>query len=60
MKRYFWIQVLSLSLSITGLLVFFYLVGNPFFDRMELKSLHVHFLSRGEEPPVPGWDGFSP
>ena len=57
MKRYYWIHGLSLSPFTAEILVLFYMVGNPFLGRMELKSLDVGFLSRGEESPVPGWDG---
>jgi adenylate cyclase len=34
-------------------MVVFYLTGNPFLDRIELKSLDVRFLTRGQEPPGP-------
>jgi adenylate cyclase len=50
MKRYY---VLALSLFLTGIMVLFYLIGNPFLDRMELKSLDVRFLSRGSMAPGP-------
>jgi len=50
MKRYY---VLALSLFLTGIMLFFYLIGNPFLDRMELKSLDVRFLTRGPEAPGP-------
>ncbi|MGD8988695.1 MAG: adenylate/guanylate cyclase domain-containing protein, partial [Syntrophobacterales bacterium] len=53
MKKHRWIHVLSLSLFLTGLMVVFYLTGNPFLDRIELKSLDVRFLTRGQEPPGP-------
>ena len=42
-----------LSFSITGIMVLLYLLGSPFLDRMELKSLDVRFLTRGEEPAGP-------
>jgi adenylate cyclase len=50
MKRYY---VLALILLLTGLMLLFYLMGNPFLDRLELKSLDVRFLTRGPEPPGP-------
>ena len=53
MKRRRWIHVSLLSLSLTGLLIFFYLTGNAFLDRMELKALDVRFLTRGQETPGP-------
>jgi adenylate cyclase len=53
MKKYKWIQVAVLSLLLTGLMLFFYLTGNPFLDRMELKALDVRFLTRGPEAPGP-------
>jgi adenylate cyclase len=53
MKKYSWPHVLLLSFSITGLLALLYLVGNPFLDLMELKSLDVRFLTRGEAAPGP-------
>jgi len=34
-------------------MLLFYLSGNPFLDRLELKSLDVRFLTRGPEPPGP-------
>ena len=45
--------VLVLILLLTGLMLVFYLMGNPFLDRIELKSLDVRFLSRGPEQPGP-------
>jgi adenylate cyclase len=42
-----------LSLSLTGLLIFSYLTGNAFLDRMELKALDVRFLTRGQKSPGP-------
>ena len=45
--------VLVLILLLTGLMLVFYLMGNPFLDRIELKSLDVRFLTRGPEPPGP-------
>ncbi len=53
MKKHRWIHVLSISLFLTGLMVVFYLAGNPFLDRIELKSLDVRFLTRGKESPGP-------
>jgi len=50
MKKYY---ILALSLFLTGIMLFFYLIGNPFLDRIELKSLDVRFLSRGPEAPGP-------
>ncbi|MCG6982737.1 MAG: adenylate/guanylate cyclase domain-containing protein [Deltaproteobacteria bacterium] len=50
MKRHY---VLVLILFLTGLMLLFYLTGNPFLDRLELKSLDVRFLTRGPEPPGP-------
>ncbi|MEJ2428756.1 MAG: adenylate/guanylate cyclase domain-containing protein [Deltaproteobacteria bacterium] len=50
MKRH---NVLVLILLLTGLMLLLYLTGNPFLDRLELKSLDVRFLSRGPEPPGP-------
>ena len=50
MKRHY---VLALTLSLSGLMLVFYLTGNPFLDRIELKSLDVRFLTRGSEPPGP-------
>ena len=50
MKRHY---VLVLILLLTGLMLLFYLTGNPFLDRIELKSLDVRFLTRGPEPPGP-------
>ena len=50
MKRRY---ALGLILFLTGLMLLFYLTGNPFLDRIELKSLDVRFLTRGPEPPGP-------
>lgn len=50
MKRHY---VLALILFLTGLMLLFYLTGNLFLDRIELKSLDVRFLTRGPEPPGP-------
>ena len=38
---------------LTGLMVIFYMTGNPFLERVELKALDVRFLTRGPEPAGP-------
>jgi adenylate cyclase len=53
MKRYYWTHIILLSFAITGIMFLLYLLGSPFLDRMELKSLDVRFLTRGEEPAGP-------
>ncbi|UCG14358.1 MAG: adenylate/guanylate cyclase domain-containing protein [Deltaproteobacteria bacterium] len=53
MRRRKWLHVFSISLVLTGLLIFLYLNGYPFLDLMELKSLDARFLSRGQEPAGP-------
>jgi adenylate cyclase len=50
MKKHY---VVVLILFLTGLMLLFYLTGNSFLDRIELKSLDVRFLTRGPEPPGP-------
>lgn len=50
MKRHY---VVALVLFLTGLMLLFYLTGNSFLDRIELKSLDVRFLTRGPEAPGP-------
>jgi hypothetical protein len=42
MKRHY---VLALILFLTGLMLLFYLTGNLFLDRIELKYLDVRFLN---------------
>ena len=53
MKKHSWTHVLLLSLFLTGLMVLFYMTGNPFLERVELKALDVRFLTRGSEPAAP-------
>ena len=50
MRRYY---LLALSLFLTGLMILFYMVENPFLERIERRSLDVRFLTRGKEPPGP-------
>ena len=53
MKRTSWTHALLLSMFLTGLMVLFYMTGNPFLERVELKALDVRFLTRGPEPAGP-------
>ena len=52
MKRILSLSPLKISFSISIVTIFLYLVGFPFFEMVELKSLDMRFLARGKQKPA--------